>query len=287
MTSKPVGRDSFPYLEDIPEGEYHRAAREGEWIGSHQLGDFRACPLLYHRKMTGEIERVETSAFLFGRALHKLVLEGQAAFNEEFVVSPGPVNPKTGEPFGRLTKAYREWAAAQTADVVAPEDFEAMRRIAEAVHGHAEASRLLSRGFPEGTVRVNSHGLALQARLDWFNPFLEGAQAVVDLKTCENLDAFEHDARRFGYPNQLAFYRHVLRCGKAGCGSPDADARVELYLVGVEKREPFRVGVWKLTEDLASQAEAENFRAMDRLCDCRERDVWPTGYEDLRVLDLK
>ena len=34
-----------------------------------------------------------------GRAVHTLVLEGRGKFDEEFMVSDGPVNPKTGEPF--------------------------------------------------------------------------------------------------------------------------------------------------------------------------------------------
>lgn len=48
---------------------------------------------------------------------HCLILEGQAAFDEQYLVAGGPVNPKTGEPYGKATKAYAEWIAAQTREI--------------------------------------------------------------------------------------------------------------------------------------------------------------------------
>ena len=76
MMTQQFVRENLPYLRIVPEEDYHRAAREGEFVGSHQLADFRTCPRLYHKKMTGEIERTDSSAFQFGLALHKLALEG-------------------------------------------------------------------------------------------------------------------------------------------------------------------------------------------------------------------
>lgn len=280
-------RDLFPYVAIIPEDEYHRAAREGDRIGSHQLADFRSSPILFHKKRTGEIERSDSAAFQFGRALHKLVLEGKEAFDGAYVVCAGPVNPKTGEPFGKLTKAYKEWASVQPKEIVSPEDFAAMEKIAEAVWCHPVASKLLADGFPEGTLRVDSCGLPLQARLDWFVPFWEEKrQAIVDLKTCESLDNFPSDARRFGYPNQLMFYHHCLFCAQEEADDRRIHPHTDLYIIAVEKREPFRVGVWKMSDDLASDADAQNLRAMDRLRGCIESDEWPTNYEDLRMLDV-
>ena len=96
------------FFADILADEYHQAARDGKFLSSHLLGDFRKSPLLYKKKMNGEIEPTESAALAVGRAVHTLVLEGRGKFDEEFMVSDGPVNPKTGEPFGKLTKAYRE-----------------------------------------------------------------------------------------------------------------------------------------------------------------------------------
>ena len=48
-------------------------------------------------EINGEIEQKDTPAFVLGRAAHSLILEGRTAFDRDFVVTDGPVNPKTGE----------------------------------------------------------------------------------------------------------------------------------------------------------------------------------------------
>ena len=45
----------YPCFADIPAEQYHQDARDGKFLSSHLLGDFRKCPLTYHQKMTGVI----------------------------------------------------------------------------------------------------------------------------------------------------------------------------------------------------------------------------------------
>ena len=87
-----------PCFIHIPAEEYHADARAGKFLSSHLLGDFRRSPSLYHKKLTGEIPPSESPALLLGRAAHSLILEGRAAFDEEFRVSNGPLNPKRAKP---------------------------------------------------------------------------------------------------------------------------------------------------------------------------------------------
>ena len=77
-------------------------------MSSHLLADFRESPELYRRKTTGQIEDTESPALAIGRAAHCLILEGRMAFDGQYLVADGPVNAKTGEPFGKSTKAYAE-----------------------------------------------------------------------------------------------------------------------------------------------------------------------------------
>ena len=112
-----------------------------------------------------------------------------------------------------------------------------------------------------------------QVRLDWLSP----DYGIVDLKTTDNLKWFEADARRFGYIYQLAFYRAVT-CQVAGDSLP-------VHLVAVEKREPYRCGVWLVSSDALTAAEQETEAAIERLRKCRDIDEWPTGYETLRLFD--
>ncbi len=270
----------LPFFADIPADEYHQAARDGKFLSSHLLGDFRKSPRLYRKKMTGEIAPEDTAAFLTGRAVHTLILEGRAKFDEEFLVSDGPVNPKTGEAFGKLTKAYKEWAASQTKDVVSGADFNFMSQLQQSVWTHPVASLLLDDGVAEQTVRTTYFGVACQTRMDWFRADYEGRPVICDLKTCETLDWFESDARRFGYPAQAAFYREVLRTAS------DGEIVADCYLIAVEKREPFRCGVWKLTDGILEACAVENERAIAELAECRRTNVWPTKTEDLRILDV-
>ena len=56
-------------------------------------------------------------------------------------------------------------------------------------------------------------------------------------------------------------------------------------IVAVEKREPYRCGVWRVSADVLGVAQKENEAAIRRLVKCREADRWPTGYEDVRTFD--
>ena len=131
------------WLLQIPADEYHAATKRNEYTTSHRLNLFRKCPALYKKTIDGEIVEGDTAAFQLGRATHTLILEGREKFAAEFTVSDGPVNPKTGEAYGRATKAYREWAAEQMKPVVSSEDFELIAKMRDAVHAHKVAADLL------------------------------------------------------------------------------------------------------------------------------------------------
>ena len=137
-----------------------------------------------------------------------------------------------------------------------------------------EALALLLYGRAEGVVRAEYCNTPCQIRIDWTNP----QRGIVDLKTCDDLTWFEADARRYGYHRQMAFYRAVL--------AQAIGALVPIHLIAVEKREPFRCGVWRVADETLAQAQRENEAAIRRLLACRENDEWPTGYEDIRILDV-
>jgi hypothetical protein len=58
-----------------------------------------------------------------------------------------------------------------------------------------------------------------------------------------------------------------------------------VHIIAVEKKEPFRCGIWRLADTALNFAEMENAAAIERLKKCRETDIWPTGYEAIRTLD--
>ena len=268
------------WLLDIPADEYHEATKRNEYTTSHRLNLFRKCPALYKKTIDGKIVEGDTAAFALGRATHTLVLEGREKYDAEYLTSDGPINPKTGEVFGRQTKAYKEWAAAQTKPVISTEDFALITRMREAVHAHPVAADLLKDGIAEGTIRTSWDGEPVQCRMDWFDP---ERNILVDLKTCNDADRFGYDIRDFGYVFQMAFYAECVSLARGSGELPQA------YLVAVEKKEPYRVSVTEicfltLRDAIHNHMGGEKWRddcdaMFAELKACREANVWPTRFE--------
>jgi hypothetical protein len=260
------------FLIREPAAVYH--AKATDHLSSHALADFRRCPLLFRRKELGLIPERDTRAYAVGRAAHSLILEGRDRFESEFVVG-GPVNPKTGQPYGPTTMAFAEWAERTGKEAISDADAAVIEQMAASVAQHVVAAELLAEGSAEGVVRAEYRDHRCQARIDWINPALD--HGIVDLKTCDRLDAFENDACTYGYVYQLAFYRALMQ---HRCGTP-----LPVHLIAVEKREPYRCGVWALTSHVLDEAEDRNEDAMDELARCRATGKWPTRYEALRQMD--
>ncbi len=258
-------------LSAEPAEEYH--AKAGEYLSSHQLLDFMACPWLYRKKQLGLIGDIDTSAMFIGRATHVRILEGRDAYESQFAVG-GPINPRTRKPYGAKTKAFAEWAQCQGKPVLSHENVELIEQMASGVAMNDWAVDLLLYGRSEGVIRTEYCNTPCQVRLDWLHPH----EGLVDLKTTKDLTWFENDAKRRRYHNQLAFYQAVLA---EGIGE-----LVPVYLVAVEKAEPFRCGVWRISDNTLAMARQENEAAIRRLRRAWEIDAFPTGYEEARVLDV-
>lgn len=256
-----------------PMHEYHEQSRSGRYMSSHLLADFRKSPALYRKKILGEVGADESHALALGRAAHALILEGRGSFDKEFIVADGPVNPRTGESFGKTSKAYAEWCESQEREVVSSKDYSFILILQSSVWRHSTASELLTEGIAEGVVRVEYCSVPCQIRMDWFSP----KYGLADFKTCENLQWFESDARRYGYLHQMAFYRAIIR--------EVTGESVPIHIIAVEKNEPFSAGVWRLTGEVLDLAEQENKAALERYKTCLATSVWPTGYEKIRIID--
>ena len=76
---------------------------------------------------------------------------------------------------------------------------------------------------------------------------------------------------------QLAFYRAVIRIVTG--------VTVPIHIIAVEKNEPFATGVWQLTGEVLDLAERINEAALERYKNCQHTGIWPTGYEDIRIID--
>lgn len=276
-------------LSAEPAEEYH--AKAAEFLSSHQLIDFMRCPYLHAKKRAGLIAEKESPAYLIGRAAHCRILEGREIYESQFALG-GPINPTTGKPYGSGTKKFAEWRSAQGRPVLSHEQVELVENMAAGVAMSDAAVDLLLYGRAEGVVRTEYCGVPCQIRIDWTHPH----RGIVDLKTCDDLTWFEADARRYRYHHQMAFYQAVLESAiAADCSSAmprcqeatvRRDSRLPVHVVAVEKKEPYRCGVWRVSDDTLAIARGENEAAIARWKIARQADRWPTGYEDVRLLNI-
>lgn len=260
-----------------PEDVYHGKSKSGEYISSHLLAKFVEMPYKYYATISGLYQEPDRAEFAFGRAAHKLILEGIDAFNDAYTVSDGPINERTGKAYGRDTKAYSDWLATQAGEVVTTAEFAEMDAMRKSVMQHPEISRklLLPGGVAEGVVRAQVGGLDCQIRMDYFHPDV----GIVDLKTCRDIRFFEYDMLNFGYAFNMAFYRRVLqeRCGQT----------FPVHMIAVDKTDFHVAGYWLIPSAELDIAERLNDAALRRLAECRRTGVWPTGYERKQIFTLK
>lgn len=241
-------------------------------LSASRLAAFRRCETLF----LFDEEREETAAQLVGKAAHALILEGREEYERRFAAE-GPINDKTGKPYGIETKACQEWIAANGRAVLGSQAAALVEAMAASVKAHPVASSLLDwSGSPELWIEAKYRGIDCHGRLDFVTAGLE----IVDLKTCMDLDSFEADARRHGYAHQLAFYRSLLAAKEC------VDTlEIQCYFVAVEKAQPFRVGVWRIGQGVLGQAQEENEAAIERLKKCWARQEFLTGFETTRSFD--
>lgn len=260
--------------------DYHSQSRNGAYMSSHLLAEFRRCPYQYWRIIHGLAEPRKSSAFTVGRAVHTMLLEGIEEFQRRFATD-APINQKTGQPYGGNTNKYRDWKAVmeeQGRAVLTPSEARLVHCVTESAGRHPAVQTILSSGMAEGVLRSTLEHVPAQIKIDWYteNTICEGP-ALIDLKTTDDLDYFKHDARRYGYMHQFAFYRSVVA---TVCGDV-----FPVYVIAVEKKEPYRCGIWAVPTTNLELASAQNSEALRQYRECAASDHWPTGYETLHVLE--
>lgn len=187
--------------EGVPAAEYHQWAAMHStalpaWIVSGKEG---ACA------WDGEPKK-DTAAMRLGRLLHSAILEPED-FAERFVIADGPINERTGKPFGTDTKAYAEWLASLDRPLVGTAEAEQVFAMRRAVLTH-ETGRALKAANARRELSIvwddPSLGFRCKARLDFYI-----AGLIADLKTSECVEPAHFNSKAwwdYSYHLQTAWY---------------------------------------------------------------------------------
>lgn len=288
MTETKVPEGSFLIEEDA---DYHAIAKRAEAVSASALKVFRQSPRDYQAQyLRGEIKRSESPALVIGRAAHALILEGVETFEKSFVMVEdldeefGFVNPKTGSMYGETTKAWKE--AKTKLDEVHPgttiisrDVWSDCQGMAASVRQHPIACKMLEVGDAERVFRkkVNEEPFYRQSRIDFVADIGSGGIVLVDLKTTDDLSSFSRKAWKFGYPEQLAFYKDLF-CRTTG----NTPGEIDVLIVAVEKKAPYKVAVANLPHAVLQVLQNRNEENIAILAQLFESEFdWPTGYEGI------
>jgi hypothetical protein len=183
-------------------------------------------------------------AMEFGTAIHTLMLDGEDEFNRQYAVG-GPINPKTGESYGRTTKAFSEWLDTQDGLFVTHEEHRRLLDIRDRLNGHSKAgptirtpgaNRELTIVWDEP---VHGQPVRCKARIDWCHPEV----GVLDLKSTRDCSAkaFAKSVADYGYHMQAAWY--LLGAERVGLGR-----NLPYGWIAVESAPPYGVGLYTLSD---------------------------------------
>ena len=255
---------------------YHAASRSGKVMSSGMLREFRRSPARYRSLTTGLLQSPDSMAFRFGRAVHTLILEGEAAFRNDFRLG-GPMNADTGRTYAANSKKYADWLLDNGfigSSFLTPEEADSARRMRNSVLGVKEIAAILREGWPERSALASLEGVRCQSRMDWLCP--DGT--ILDLKTVRRIDRYQYQAREFGYLNQFAFYREVARAA----GAPEAGC----FAILVEKTPPFAAALWEIPSHVLDAFASQNRYTLHQYHRCRRANRWPVRLEKERTSNL-
>jgi len=215
----------------------------------------------------------DKDAYRVGRAFHVATYEPEV-FRSNWCVYDGR---RAGEEWDR----FEENATAEGREVLNVKEHELVTAMARAVRSNVDAAPFIGGGKIEATVlwtaTTKVDGIAQQvpfkSRID-----LLKADGITDLKSTVSArpDDFARQAFKLGYWLQSSAYRQaVLKVtGKL----------LPYTIVAVEKRKPFNVSVFSLTQAQLDFGDNELSALLATLLRCRATNEWPSYQQGIHEL---
>jgi exodeoxyribonuclease VIII len=227
--------------------------RQSEGLSQSELNMFIRSPRLYHAVKSGTVSIEQTSAMVFGSAFHCMILEPEC-FYERFVV------------LDRRTKDGKEKAATAESrgiSVITQSDLENIQGMQESLRSHPEFKKAY--GQIESVEKVLSwnetisgQNIKAKGRLDFTTK-----DFIWDLKTTDKPDlSFRYSIKDFGYDRQAVWYL-------------DAEKKLDFIFIAVQKKEPYDVGFYTLSETMKQKARDTIKVAIENMKRYEKENFWP------------
>lgn len=246
--------------------------REHEGISKSSLWEINKSPLHFRYKMDNP--QIDTPALLFGRAVHKFVLE-ESYFWNEFVIAP--ICDR------RTVAGKAEWNEfalySQGRDIITQSDFDEIKAISDSIKSVPDAWELLQGKVEQSYFWTdNMTGESCKCRPDVIN---HEKKLIVDLKTTDSCEDnhFERSAKKYGYKLQAGMYREGV--------FQNTFEEYGFKFVAVEKKPPYAVRIYNCTPEYIDQGY-DKFRELIGIYhDCKVKNEW-LGYDRIgaREVDL-
>ena len=233
-------------------------------VNKSTLWELRKSPAHYRHALSAPTD--DTPALLFGRMVHKLLLQPDD-FNAEFAVAPD-VN--------RRTKAgQEEWAAFMAANeglsIVTADEYLTACTMANVVRSVPAARPLLEQLTPELPLfwRDDITGIECKCRCDLIGPGI-----VVDYKTCDDAstEAFTRKALSYGYDLQAAMYSS----GATANGYGDT---IDWIFIAQEQKPPYAVNVIRAGDAFLERGFWRMNALLEKYAVAKAADFWPSYNE--------
>ena len=259
-----------------------------ERINFHTLLDYKRDPKAWR---DGYFDlKEETDAMRFGTALHAMILQGEDVYNNEIAAFTPPVNPRTGEPYGPTTNAYKDARIAFEATnkgktIISKPEADLIARLNDEVNFHPIAPEVLGRAdwakseIPVcGQVPTRNGSVDVKGMVDRYSE-----AGLIDLKTTAQIDdgsgrdRFRYTIYDYKYLVQLGFYHLVL----TECyGAPFVPA----WIIAIEKNPPNRVAVYELAPEVLQNARDVARSWLGDFVESVEKDAYVSKYDSLQII---
>lgn len=211
----------FPYITtEMPNEEYHRGEWQREFVSSTTLKNYLVSPKFFKYSLINP-KQISQAAAIQGSVYHSMLesickngcIDG---IYDEFFVFDAPVNPKTGEPYGATTKAYKEAYQEQIEmsggkTPCSQEEIDTANKMVTALLNDCGQTSeivnyLLQIGTPEVSFFAEYEGAKFKFRTD-----LKTRNKIVDWKSCAlddlHPDTIAKQISKMNYGFSAAFYQ--------------------------------------------------------------------------------